>query len=395
MNDKTIFEILGIPQGADPTLVERLFLNKLSSKTKEAAQNYSEDSKKQTLEEIDFLYNKLHDHFITWVAEQRSANRDKEDAAYAHTKKLAEDMLTNMRSYMIKITQSAFQLERYAGQLETEASEMGDITKEALIEASRTGAEIGTLFTKNTNKKVMIEEKLQKYKNAYDIVKTIDDNLKKIQKILENLYGTDKSTAPMRSIASALRTENYTRIRTVFREIKEAKGKSLLGGNKTKEIDQLDDLLKNTVQIMQDNSKLVMSEDHRMMLHIEEVSSVHNDILDSLAAIKTFMVKNYVIYLRHKLVSMKGLQEQLDSTATSKELLALYRKLGTCVAEPIIDLKQSRFFENDVIEPAQRQIQNNAPTIQHILERANNMMDELRMVQLEFAQLSTMSLNKL
>ena len=395
MSDKTIFEILGIPQGADPTLVERLFLNRLSATTKEASQDYSEDSKKQTLEQIEFLYNKLHDYFITWVAEQRAANRSQEDPAYANTKKIAEDMLMSTRGYMINIAQAAFELERYAGQLETEASEMGEITKEALVEASRTGTEIGSLFTKNTNKKVMIQEKLQKYKDAYDLVKTIDDNLGKIQKILESLYGVDKAAAPMRSIASALRTENYTRIRTVFREIKEAKEKSLLGGNKSKEIEQIDTLLKDIVQIMQENSKLVMSEDHRMMLHVEEVSAVHNDILDSLAAIKTFMVKNYVIYLRHKLVSMKGLQQQLDTTATSKELLGLYRKLGTCVAEPITDLKQSRFFENDVIEPAQRQIQNNAPAIQHILERANNMMDELRMVQIEFAQLSTMSLNKL
>lgn len=395
MSDQSFLNFLNLPDGADLNLVERLFASRLDKDTKDGLETYDDAQASQSLTLMKEYYYKLHDYVSEWAHEEKLKNADKDLNEFSSTKKSAEDALKLVHSHMIESATCLFHIKRFNYQLETEVNEMGDVTKQSLEEASKIGGDLGALFTKNTQKKLMLQQKLDELTPAYEITKKVEALLAEIDKEINDICGKDEAVARMRSIVSSYRTENFTRIRTVLREITEKKGKSLLGGSKKDAITRLDTNLTQLTELLSKNSKILLSSDQRLYLGPAEVETAYDDLLKQLGTIKAFMVKNYVIYLRHRFILMKGLEKSLNDTSSPKELLSTYRKLATAIAEPLTTLKESRFFENDVIEPAQRHIKTQGKTIHDILERAQTYMSELRTNQIEFANLSVMLLKPL
>ena len=193
---------------------------------------------------------------------------------------------------------------------------------------------------------------------------------------------------------STVRTEEFTRTKKFIKEVTAPKKRFGFGDNKSK-LQAKKDLLRicNAIlELAEANADTLRNPDYKLYLSRQEVESEYRYLVKKLFSIKEFTMKNYAIYMQHQLELLKGLKMQLDNLAELSDITNLHTRLAADPCYIMSDLRTVRNFESGVLDKVDKMIRLESSTAADIQERADKMVEDLRLYQRDFVEMSQLDI---
>lgn len=398
MSTEAFLEKLGLAPGIDMNVVERLFTARLQNIIANASQSYDDAVVSEAENEIRGLYKGLFAYTLEWQKDtikaelQRDDVKDHPDAA--EIKKRARKAQAALQKFMYNAAIAHLHVVRHVMLISSEVEALGnaDITKAK--ESTRSVADLGTTFNRNRKQKERLYETLERLKDAYIIVAPLEDELQEYERKIRAIYKKDKADKFVRRMKSTVRTEEFTRTKKFIKEVTAPKKRFGFGDNKSK-LQAKKDLLRicNAIlELAEANADTLRNPDYKLYLSRQEVESEYRYLVKKLFSIKEFTMKNYAIYMQHQLELLKGLKMQLDNLAELSDITNLHTRLAADPCYIMSDLRTVRNFESGVLDKVDKMIRLESSTAADIQERADKMVEDLRLYQRDFVEMSQLDI---
>jgi|GEM_PF-4912993 len=400
MSDNDFLEKLGLSPGIDINVVERLFVSKIQTIIANSGSSYDEDVLQEAEREVKTFYKGLSGYAAQWQKDTLNADisdDDEVDHVEADSvKKRAKTIQSSFQKLVYESAIAMLHITRHvnlvSGEVEALTGSSDDASEKK--KSTRGAADLGSTFNRNRKEKERLTALLDNLQAAFIIAAPLEEELITFERQLKAIYKDDTAAKYMRRLKSNLRTEEFVRAKKHLKDITGPKKRFGFGDSKNK-IRRKNDLRKASdtlLELVQSNADILRSPDYKLYLSQQEVQSEYIYVSAKLRKIKDFIVKNYVLFILHRLEILKGLKTQLDNFAMLSEIMNLYTRLISDSCYPLSDLRTVREFETQIVEKTENLVKKESQTPKNIQDRADAIVTELRLYQRDFFEMSKLNI---
>lgn len=380
----------------DIVLVERKFLDKVRQRIQAVAEHYDEDQLGQEEKWLADFHQDFFQYSVLWAREQMSRNRGaKQLPEAANLKRAAKEIMDDLQKNIVTYASCYMQINRFVTLVRD------DIKKEELrgdqaIKDMKWTADIGIVVNRNKKAKNYLTEQMKRVSAARDILEEIDEDFDKLFASIATLHGKDKATAYQRSLRSALRMADFRKARKTLETIIGDRKKFTFDRKTVQKNEGITEELGNRViAFLEQEHENLVDTDGKILLQSREADISYNTLVRELQNVRASLTKYYLPYMQHKMNVLFTLKEKLLVVGTLDSLMVLYMKLIKGLALPITNIKDSRQYENEVIEHTKYLLQGHFQEIPRVLERAHENVKEFRQNQQDLNELDQMDLQEI
>lgn len=314
-----------------------------------------DDPSMETIEKeeeiLKTIYKEFFDYSVKWAASERKKYMKVKNHPEADKlKKQASDALNDLQKNIVRFALCYMHIDRCAAVVHEEIKKnehnfTGDNKK------FKWTSDTGLLLRRYQKERTDLREANERLAKALASLEKTEEHIQTLRQSAEKTLGKQDADKAMSSLRSNLRTGNFDKARKVLAETATAKKKFVLDKKGEQKI--LDQIKKSgeayvaAIEEFQDDLKM---EDGKLYLGASEISVVVAAQEREIEQKSKYIAKYHQPYMDNKLKSLGHLRDKLLIFGSLEGLTTLYMRLMRGMAEPMVDVKDVRSYESEVIE---------------------------------------------
>ncbi len=398
MTDETFLETLGFKTNEpDIDHVERQFVDRVKERIQTFQDSYDEEEVKKTEEWLTTFYQGFFQYSMQWAHREMQKKKDVVNHPDApDLKKAARAILEDLQKHIIEVSFAYMHINRFMTLLRDEIKREEIRMGAAVPTDFKWTSDTGDVLTRYKKQKKNLIQSNERIKEARHILESIEDDFILIKKSISSLLGKDKSETYVRRLMSAFRMADFKKARNTLKDIGGTKKRF---GLDQKTHTQLQTNLQKAgghiLQVLEDKQDILEGADNKLYLRVLETSMIYNAQIRELKKIRGFLAKYHLPYMQYKLNLLQHLKEKLLVIGSLENLMTLYKRLISGVAQPLASIKDVRLYESKVLGHVTYLLDGHFQETTTIVTRANETVQEFRDNREDFEEFSEMELEEI
>lgn len=387
MNHQRLFSALNVPDGADLETVERALMEYVKDHIQSIADSYDEKHVQDEGRIIEKIYNDFFDYALQWAKREIERTRTEKSLPDSTAlKRTARDVMAALQTNMIDFALCYMHLNRFMtlvrdGIKDEEMKGIGIISGKDIKWTSDTGLLLG----RQKKRRHEIEIFMKNFEKAPAVFDKTEPLMTQIQTNLVSALSREDADRFDISLRSALRTADFKRARTVFKNISTAAPRFALDRKAAETtLASTERLGKAMIDLFESHQDILKGDDEKLFLNYSEMKIISDGMAQELRKIRAYVVKYNLPYMSYKLDTLARLKDKLLVMGSLEGLMTLYRRLITGMAKPIKTLEELRLYEAEVVNRITYLLGSQFAEVKKIEKDAYQLVEEFRAARHEY-----------